>query len=146
MTSLMRWRPLEEELSEFFGDAFKLSPFLSHKLGWDLAIDVFEEDNNIVAKMAIPGVNPDEIDISVEEWNLHLSGSRDEAHETKDKHYYRKEIRCGKFERSVSLPAAVDPDKVSAECKDGVLSVIMPKKAKDQKKKVKIAINTGPNK
>lgn len=141
MSSLLKWKPINE-MPSFFDDLRTYPSHLS-RLGWDLAVDVFEEGKNVVAEMAVPGIDPDKIDVAVENWMLILAGSREERSEKKDKHYYKKEICSGHFERRISLPAEVDPDKAKASYKDGVLRVSMPKKTSKQitKHKVKVTSN-----
>ena len=78
--------------------------------------------------MHIPGINPDNVDITVENEYLQVSGHRHEKDETEDEQYYRKEIRTGSFERVLPLPAAVDESNTRARYKDGVLMISLPKK------------------
>lgn len=126
---LLRWKPFRD-IDRFFDEDL---PTLSvPKFGWDLAADVYEKDGNVIAEMHLPGIDPEKIDISVEENYLKISGSREEKKETEEKDYYSKEIRCGSFERTVRLPHAVKKDKADASYKDGVLKITIPKD--DEKK------------
>ena len=134
--ALIKWEPFGE-LEKFFDEDFFAPVF--QKVSSDLAVDVYEKDNNIVAEMQIPGVDPKEINISIENNLLRVSGSRKEEKEEKKKNYYRKEIRKGAFERIVRLPAEVEEGKAEAEYKDGVLKIIVPK-AKTKSKKISIKI------
>ncbi|MBI3590043.1 MAG: Hsp20/alpha crystallin family protein [Candidatus Melainabacteria bacterium] len=125
---LLRWKPFRD-LDRFF-DAD--SPVMAlPKFGLDLAADVYEKNGNVVAEMYLPGIDPEKIDISVEENYLKVSGSREEKKETEEKDYYSKEIRRGSFERTIPLPDAVKKDKADASYKDGVLKITIPK---DEKK------------
>ncbi len=133
--TLIKWRPFAD-IDEIFEREFV--PIRWPKIGWDLAADVYEEKGNIVAKLNLPGIDPEKIDISVEGENLRISGSREEEKETKDKNYYSKEIRRGSFERTIALPAPVKADGVEAEYKDGVLIVTLPKKETEPVKKIKV--------
>ncbi|NLI55364.1 Hsp20/alpha crystallin family protein [bacterium] len=103
-------------------------------------IDLFETDNDVILKAELPGLKKDNIDVTVTEDEVHLKGERKEETETKKGNYVRKEINYGKFERVVSLPAEVDPEKVQAEFKDGVLEIKMPKKEEAKKKIKKIEL------
>lgn len=94
----------------------------------DLAVDVYEEGNTVVAEMALPGIDPDQLNVSVQEGYLRVSGSREELKEEKKKNYYRKEIKRGSFERLAHLPVEVQAEKAVATYKDGVLKVAFPKK------------------
>ncbi|MCL5094291.1 MAG: Hsp20/alpha crystallin family protein [Patescibacteria group bacterium] len=105
------------------------------RVGWDLAIDLYEEKGNIIAKMSLPGINPDNIDIQIEDSYLKISGSREEE----EKNYYYQEIRRGDFERTVKLPTTVLKDKASAEYENGVLMITIPIVEEKKAKKIKIA-------
>ena len=131
--AIMRWRPFHS-LEDLFHDKFM------NGQGLDLAVDMYEEGNNIIAKMNIPGVKAENIDIRVEKHHLHIYGERKEEKEVEKKDYYHKEIRGGSFERIVSLPCLVDEDKTNAELKDGVLIITMPKIKKEEKESQKIKI------
>ena len=95
-------------------------------IGSDLAVDVYEKANNIIAKMSLPGVEVGEIDISIEDNILTISGSREEEGEIDQDDYYSKEIRRGSFLRSISLPKSVDADKAEATYEKGELSISIP--------------------
>jgi len=120
---LNKWEPWSD-IERFFGERPYISMF--PKLGWDLAVDVYEEDSNVVAKMSLPGIKPEELDISIEDDLLTVAGAREEESETEKKNYYSKEIRRGSFSRTVSLPKAVDAKKAEAKYADGVLAITMP--------------------
>jgi len=140
--AIIKWEPFSE-LDRIFEDRYFPAisfPSLSSKFGWDLAVDLYEEKGNVIAKLALPGINPDDIDISVEADMLRISGKREEEKETKDKNYYSKEIRRGAFSRVLSLPKSVDAAKTSAEYKDGVLQVTMPSAGGAKGKSVKIKV------
>lgn len=132
--SLIKWEPFMD-----VDNLFESFPAVS-KLGGDLAVDVYEKDNNLVAEMSLPGIDRHNIKVSVEDNYLHISGSREESKEEKKKHYYSKEIRRGSFERVVRLPSAVQKDKVSAEFKNGELTVTLPKTTEESSKKVKVEV------
>lgn len=132
---IIKWNPLQD-----LGQFDDLSLFNIHKFGGDLAIDLFEEKDKVVAKISMPGINPDDVDLTLEENALTISGSREQEKETTEKDYYSKEIRRGSFARSVSLPRTVDIDKAEAEYKDGILSVTMPMVSGSKGKTAKIQI------
>jgi HSP20 family protein len=122
--ALIHWKPFH--MDDFFEDIFR-------GRSTDLAADVYENDNNVVVKLHIPGINPDKIDISFDNDYIRVSGSRDEENEIKDQNYYHKEIRSGSFERLIPLPAAVDEESTRAESKDGILRIFLPKQKKNKK-------------
>ena len=135
---LIKWEPFNE-LDQFFGDRF-MSSF--PKFGSDLSVDVYEEKGNVIAKMNLPGIMEDELDISIEDDVLTITGRREEEQETEEKDYYSKEIRRGSFTRSVRLPKVVNASKAKAEYKKGVLSIAIPVVAGAKNKAVKVEINT----
>lgn len=125
-----KWKPFED----FFGDIHLISSYN----GSELAADVSEDDKTVYVSIHVAGIDPDKIDISVEDNVLHVSGEREEEKESADRHYIRKEIRRGSFERIISLPCAVDETKATAEIKDGVLRIAIPKKEESSRKKINI--------
>ncbi|MBN1916041.1 Hsp20/alpha crystallin family protein [Candidatus Dojkabacteria bacterium] len=135
--AIIKWEPFRE-MERFFDDDFGM--FKMPALGWDMAVDVFEKDGKVVAEMSLPGVDPDNVNIEVEDGHLRISGSREEEKETKDKNYYSKEIKRGSFERIVRLPSAVQADKAEAEYEKGVLRVSLPKKEKEETGKIKVRV------
>lgn len=129
---IIKWRPFRD-LDDMFDD------FKQGNNGWDLAADVYENDQEVVVTMHTAGIDPDHIDIEVEDTHLHVSGTRKEEQESEDQEYYRKEIRRGSFERVIPLPCHVDGEEARAEMKDGVLKIMLPKhKAKEASNKIKI--------
>lgn len=137
----IKWEPLKE-IDRFFDDRF-LQPFSAlPKLGFDLAVDVYEEKNNVIAKMSLPGIKPEEINISIEDDTLSISGKREEEKEVDKKDYYSKEIRRGSFTRSVNLPKLVNAEKAEARYEHGELIVTMPAVASIKEKAVKVKIKT----
>jgi len=124
--AIIRWRPFHA-LEDLINDKF----MYTH--GFDLAVDMYEEGNNVIAKMNIPGVKAEDIEIKIERHHLHIYGERKEEKEVKDKEYYHKEIRSGRFERAVSLPCHVNEHEVTADLHNGVLIVTMPKSKKEEK-------------
>lgn len=134
---VIKWEPLNE-LDRFFDE--RAYPPLFPKLGLDLAADIYEEKGAVVAKMNIPGIDPDELDVSVDEDILTVSGSREEEKETDEKDYYSKEIRRGLFSRSVRLPKSVDAKRASAGYKDGVIVVTLPIVEGEERSGVKVPV------
>ena len=120
---LIKWEPFGE-FDRLFENDFFSKP---QKLGWDLAVDVYEEKGNVVAKMTLPLVKPDDIDVTIEDDVLTVSGRRDEEEEIDEKDYYSKEIRRGSFSRSVRLPKSVKASEAKAVSKDGELTITMPR-------------------
>ena len=95
--------------------------------GWSPALDVHDEKDNLVVQVELPGMKKDEIDISLHDGVLTVSGERKTEREQKEGETFRSERYFGKFQRSVTLPSQVDSAKVQAAYKDGVLTVSLPK-------------------
>jgi HSP20 family protein len=110
--------------------------FLGHRV-WP-AIDVAERDDAIVVRAEVPGMKPEEIDISVYGNTLTISGEKKEAKEDQGDGFYHVESTYGSFRREVTLPTDVDEQKIEAACKDGVLSVTLPKAEKAKTVKVPV--------
>jgi HSP20 family protein len=121
--AIIRWRPFA--VGQFLTEDFPTIRL--PKIGGDLAVDVYEKDKNIIAEMDLPGINPESLDITVEENYIRISGSREEKKEKEDKNYYHKEIQRGSFERTVRLPSNVKKEKAEAVFEDGTLRITIPK-------------------
>lgn len=134
--SLIKWEPFNE-FDNFFDERFL--PSLP-KLGRDLAMDIYEEKGNVVAKMSLPGINSKDVDISIENDMLTVSGRRSEETETKNKDYYSKEIRRGSFSRTTVLPRTVEAYKARAKFEEGILVVSVPVVEGVDSKVVKVKI------
>jgi HSP20 family protein len=109
------------------------------KESWSPAVDIFETENEVVIKAELPGLQPEDIDIKLENNVLMLKGERRFEKETKNENYHRVELSYGNFTRSFSLPAFVDDSKVHAEYKNGLLRVVLPKKEQAKPKEIKIS-------
>jgi len=129
---------LHGEMDDLFDGFFRGldRPFAGYK-AWP-AIDVAEEENAIVVRAEVPGCKAEDIDISVYGNTLTISGEKKFEEEKKEKGYYHIESTYGSFRRELTLPTDVDPGKVEAACKDGVLSIILPKAASAKAVKVKV--------
>lgn len=104
------------------------------------AMDVYEDGNNVVVETPLAGVDPKNVNVSVEKGVLTVQGQSKKEHEIDDKNYYKKEIRSGSFYRQVALPVHVKEDKIDAEFSDGVLKITCPKAEPKQAKKVSIKV------
>lgn len=125
-------RDMDDLFSAFFGGW----PSYEHKL-WP-AVDVSENEDAIIVKAEVPGCKAEDIDISVHGNTMTISGEKKRQEEKKEKGCYRVERSYGSFRRDLNLPANVDPAKVNAVCKDGVLSITLPKAERAKATKVKV--------
>jgi len=129
---------LHNEMDDLFDGFFRGldRPFAGYK-AWP-AIDVAEEENSVIVRAEVPGCKAEDIDISVYGNTLTISGEKKFEEEKKEKGYYHIESTYGSFRREITLPTDVDPSKVEAACKDGVLSITLPKAASAKAVKVKV--------
>ncbi|MCC6543304.1 MAG: Hsp20/alpha crystallin family protein [Nitrospirae bacterium] len=104
-------------------------------------VDVYEEDNDVVIKTEVPGMDKDEIEISLEGNTLTLKGEKKKEEKIEDKDYSYSERYFGSFTRTIELPADVQADKVTAALKNGVLNIRLPKVESAKKKEVKIKVD-----
>ena len=108
---------------------------------WVPPVDIFENGNKeLVIKAELPVMTREEIDVTVENQTLTIRGEKKFNHEIKDEQYHRVERTYGAFSRSFSLPSTVDVTKVSADYKDGVLTVTLPLREEAKPKQIKVEV------
>jgi len=107
---------------------------------WSPAVDIVETEDELIVKADLPDVRLEDIDVRVENGTLSLKGERKFEKELADQGYHRIERSYGSFMRSFSVPSSVDTEKVSADYKNGVLTVTLPKKEAAKPKQVKVAV------
>jgi len=144
---LIPWRPFREleETGRRFEEIFS-RPFLPtwrrlplEEKGWAPAIDVFEKEDKFVVKAELPGMNEEEIDVSVVGDTLTIKGERKAETEVKEEDYHCCERSYGSFSRSIAIPSNVDAKKIEAGYEDGVLEVSLPKALEVKPKKISIS-------
>jgi HSP20 family protein len=132
---------LQNQFNHLFDDSF-FRPRRSDddlSLGtWHPVVDMYDEDDRVVIKAELPGVDKKDIAVDVKDRVLTLSGERAYDHEVKEENYYRRERAYGKFQRTFSLPADVDSDKIKADFADGLLKIEVPKPEKQKPKNITI--------
>ena len=146
MASIVRWEPVRDMMSlrdamdRMFEEGFlrQLAPFGAWSEG-ALAVDVYETDDTVVVKTAVPGVKAEEIDVSVTGDTLTIKAETKEEQEVKRENYLRRERRYGSLCRSVTLPGGLESDKAEADYTDGVLTLTFPKAEEVKPKSIKIA-------
>ncbi len=136
--SLIKWTPFlsDDESEKAFGDF--LPAVRGDQFGFTPAVDMYEDKNNIIVETQLAGIDPEKVDISIENNVLCLKGESEKKSEVDDKNYYRKEIRRGSFYRSIALPSRVDGDQASAVNEGGMLKIVIPKLAEQKTNKIKI--------
>lgn len=107
---------------------------------WTPGVDIYETENELVLKVDVPGVNQKDIDIRLENGTLTIKGERQFENKSEGQGYHRIERSYGSFARSFALPETVDPDKIRAEYKDGVLTVLVGKKEVAKPRTIKVEL------
>ena len=145
--TLVRWSPwrematMQDRFNRFFDDSYTRAGFGDDQLettGWHPTVDIYDRDEKIVINAELPGLEKKDISIDVKDRILTLKGERTYDNEVNDKKYYRRERAFGKFQRSFTLPDGLDPEKIKADYKDGLLSVEIPKSEKEKPKQITI--------
>jgi len=129
---LITWDPFRE-VSRDWDEDFMGANFVP-------SADVYQDKDNVIVEMDIPGIDIEKLDISVENDVLTVSGSKEEKKEVKREDYYRKEIRSGSFSRSVILPMTVKGQEAEAEFKKGILKIRLPKAEEVKPKKIAVKV------
>lgn len=142
MTTLMRWNPTRRGLdlfNEFDRMVDEMDNWTSRN--WRLALDVSENDDAFMVEAALPGIDPDELDITLEDNILTIQGETKAEREVEESRYHLRERRFGRFSRSLQLPTAINADAVEAEYKNGVLTLTIPKAEEVKPKRIAIKAN-----
>jgi HSP20 family protein len=136
-----RWSELHDELERLFdvplSGGTRSYPWMS---GWTPALDVYEDQDQFVVKAELPGMKKADVDVSLHEGSLTLTGDRKAERQEKDETTYRSERYFGRFQRTVDLPNTVDPDKVKADYQDGILTITLPKTEKAKPKRISVSV------
>jgi HSP20 family protein len=128
-------RLFEDAVNRIFSEGAAARP-------WTPAVDIVENENELVLTADLPGVKMEEIDIRLEDGTLTLSGSRQFEQEDKKAGYHRIERAYGQFQRAFSLPESVDAEKVGASFTDGVLKIVLPKKEIAKPRSIKVQLGS----
>ncbi|MFH1866530.1 MAG: Hsp20/alpha crystallin family protein [Patescibacteria group bacterium] len=137
--AIVRWTPMFSATDEF-DKWFEDWPGLSQMSNFVPALDVYQTKDDVVVEAPLAGIDPDNVNISIENDVLTLEGKSEKKSEVDEKNYYRKEVRFGSFHRSVALPAAVNGDKAKATYEKGVLKIVIPKEERAKPKTVKVEV------
>jgi HSP20 family protein len=139
-SALDRWSNLRDELNSFFDMPFWSSFGRTGQLftGWSPSLDLYQSNDNVVAVVELPGMRKEDIDISLHDGTLTISGERKRDSTGGDK-AERTERYVGTFRRSIALPTRVDAGKVSAMYQDGILKVTLPKAEEAKPKQIQVS-------
>lgn len=134
--SLIKWAPL---FDPNWGEEMENWPALTK--GFAPALDVYQDKNNVVVETPLAGIDPEKVDIAIENDVLQIKGETEKKSEVEEKNYYRKEVRSGGFYRAVQLPTRVLGEKAQATYDNGVLTIKIPKAPEAKPKTIKIKAN-----
>ena len=143
--NMIRFRPmrdmlnLQQEMNQLFSDAFRPEEEQDHQAQWMPRVDVAESDKDIVVQVEVPGMRREEINLTIEDNVLTLSGEK-EQEALEGYRYHRAERTQGRFRRTFSLPASIDSAKVKAAYKDGLLTITLPKVEAHRPKEITVSV------
>ncbi len=143
--AVSRWDPFRDlmtiqgELNRLFGKTYGDAETVERgRADWAPAMDVFETPDRYVVSVELPGIRPDDVEISVEESTLTIQGERKFTSETSEENYHRVERRYGSFLRSLTLPPTADAERIEASFDQGLLRIEVPKKEEAKPKKISV--------
>ena len=146
MANIVRWEPfrdlisLREAMDRLFEESFiRPRTGLLAPLGAEiLAVDMYETDQDVVVKSSVPGVKPEDLDITITGDTLTIKGETKTEEKVERANYIRQERRYGAFSRSLTLPTTIVAEKAKAEFEDGVLTLTLPKAEEVKPKTIKV--------
>jgi len=147
--AIVRWDPfrelqsMQDRMNRIFGDVYarRGDDDVMARGDWMPLVDIYENDRHeLLIKAEMPGMKREDIDIKVENNTLTIRGERRRESEVREEQYHRVERSYGSFSRSFSLPSTVDSEKVSAEYKDGVLTVLLPTREEAKPRQVAVQV------
>lgn len=141
---LTRWDPIQEMMTlrnamdRMFDPNYNQLDSSGRSVTWGLPLDVSETDDAFVVKASIPGINPDDIEITFTDNVLTIKGETKSDEEVKDARYHLRERRFGSFVRSISLSSRIESNKIHANYSNGVLTLTLPKAAEVKPKRISV--------
>jgi HSP20 family protein len=146
--AIVKWDPwstlptLQDRINKIFEESFPTRAGSDDEktslCDWRPVVDTYEEDDTIIINAELPGVDRDDVSIDVKDNILTIKGERAYDHKVKEEDYFRRERCFGKFHRAFTLPNTVDPNKIEASYKDGILKIKIPKSLEKQTRKIEI--------
>ncbi|HEY2139425.1 MAG TPA: Hsp20/alpha crystallin family protein [Chthoniobacterales bacterium] len=141
--SLNRWASLRDDLDTllelpFLGGSTRQAQLFT---GWTPALDLYQNNDNVVAVVELPGMRKEDIEISLQDGMLTIAGERKTQSGSNGDGATRTERFTGKFRRSITLPTRVDANKVNATYKDGILSITLPKAEEAKPKQIQVNVS-----
>ncbi|MCB8944639.1 MAG: Hsp20/alpha crystallin family protein [Ardenticatenaceae bacterium] len=142
MTTLIRWNPVRRpRLINEFDRLFEAPPLWQAPRNWGLELDVTEKGDVYTVKASVPGLNPDDIEITLEDNTLTIQGEYVQEEENENERYHLRERRTGSFSRTVNFPVLVNAAAVEAQYEHGVLTLTVPKAEEVKPKRIGIKVN-----
>jgi len=134
-------RTRDSIFDDLFNELYSLPTSFLSKSGMDLSprIDISETDGEYKIEAELPGINQKEIDVKIDNNILTIKGKKEDVKEEKEKNYHLRERYYGAFQRSISLPNNIEPEKIKARFENGVLNISVPKSDKRTPKKIEIS-------
>jgi len=142
LTPFRDFERMRRDMDRLWGSFFEgsLKKGTDGEAQWLPSLDISETSNDLVVKTELPGMDPKDIDISLNDGMLTIKGERKQEKEEKEENYHLIERSYGSFCRSVKLPKEVKHDKVKASFRNGVLKIVLPKSEESKKKEVKVKV------
>lgn len=144
MTTLIRWNPNPVRRSRSSNELSRLfeSPAMwQNQRNWGVELDVTEKEDGYTVKASVPGVNPDDIDLTLEDNTLTIQGEFQNEEASENERYHLRERRSGSFSRTVNFPVMVNADAVEANCEHGILTLHVPKAEEVKPRRIAIKAN-----
>ena len=144
--ALQRWDPFVEmrRFHNYFdhgrAPGFLATGHRAIKNSWYIPLDAVEEGDDLLVRASVPGVKPEDIEVTIEDGILSIKGQTKEEHEVKEGEYLMRERRSGSFHRSVRLPDTVDADKAETGYENGVLTIKLPKVEAKKAKRLEVSV------
>ncbi|RKX81761.1 MAG: Hsp20/alpha crystallin family protein [Spirochaetes bacterium] len=135
------FRSLQDEINELFDIDRTPAPSGLFDRNLSPAVDVVEGDQNFTIRCELPGLDQNDLDLSVVSNVLTIKGEKKDSSKEKQTAYFKKECWSGSFQRTISLPNSADTEKISAVLKDGILSIELPKKEEAKPKQISVKIS-----
>jgi HSP20 family protein len=150
MATMTRWDPFQD-LRSAQDEMAQISPMLAHALGlqgqpqgsdrataWAPALDISERKDAYLVTVELPGVEAEDLDITLEDGLLTIQGERQFAHDSSEQQFHRVERRYGAFRRAITLPAQVQAEQIQASFDNGVLQIVVPKMEEAKPKRIQV--------
>jgi HSP20 family protein len=131
---------LQDQINRLFNDTFERTGQESNLTAWAPAVDIYENEHELVVKADLPDIDPKDLDIRVENNILTIRGDRKFEKNVNEDNYLRVERAYGAFSRSFALANSVNPDGIKADYQNGVLTLVIPKREEAKPKQIKVNV------